>query len=181
MPPPSDVSFAPAAPGGRVRAMTALSFGIIGVIAAVCVYQAVQEAGRAPTWVTGIGMALAPGLGAVIVAGVWFGARIQAYRLAGGELVIVRRFHQPRFPLAGLESAVLDRAAMEGARKRCGNDGLGAVSGRFRSRKLGTFHAYLTNPQHGVVLRWPDRVLVVSPDRGYAFIEAVRKRAGLET
>jgi hypothetical protein len=60
-----------------------------------------------------------------------------------------------------------------------GDDGLGAVTGRFRSRRLGAFRACLTDAEHAVVLRWPDRCLVISPQQHSFFVEAVRKRAGL--
>ena len=61
-----------------------------------------------------------------------------------------------------------------------GNDGLGAIAGRFRSRELGTFTAYVSNKDNAVVLRWPDRVLVVSPERDYEFAKVVRAHAGLK-
>jgi hypothetical protein len=60
-----------------------------------------------------------------------------------------------------------------------GNDGLGAISGRFRSKRLGWFRAYVTDGERAVVLRWPDRCVVISPDQPSWFIETVRKRAGL--
>ena len=72
-----------------------------------------------------------------------------------------------------------DRKALRGARKLVGNDGLGAISGRFRSKHLGPFRAYVTDPDHAVVLRWPDRCLVISPDQHSCFVETLRKRAGL--
>ena len=84
-----------------------------------------------------------------------------------------------RFPLAGLVSASPDREALRGAWKMRGNDGLGAVAGRFRSKRLGAFRAYLTDAEHAVVLRWPDRCVVISPEQHSWFIETVRKRAGL--
>jgi hypothetical protein len=68
---------------------------------------------------------------------------------------------------------------MRHAWKVHGNDGLGAVAGRFRNKRLGAFRAYLTDTEHAVVLRWPDRCLVISPQQDSFFLEAVRKRAGL--
>jgi hypothetical protein len=177
----ADLSFAPAPACGRVRITTALPFGVVLGITALFIGMAVQDMDREPAWVTGLRMALAPGLGLLVISLIWVGARVRAFRLVGAELIVDRRFHKPRFALAGLESIELDRAAMEGARKQVGNDGLGAIAGRFRSKKLGAFRVYLTNPQNAVVLRWPGQTLVVSPDRSFEFIEAVRERAGLKS
>jgi len=60
-----------------------------------------------------------------------------------------------------------------------GNNGLGAIVGRFRSKRLGASRVFLTDAEHAVVMRWPDRCLVISPDQHSYFVEAVRKRAGL--
>jgi hypothetical protein len=177
----ADLSFAPAPACGRVRFMTALSFCIVFAVAALCITMAARDMDHQAAWATGIAMTLAPGLGLLIVVLIWLGARVRAFRLVGAELIVDRRFHKPRFALAGLESIVLDRSAMEGAWKQIGNDGLGAIAGRFRSKKLGTFRVYLTNPENAVVLRWPGQTLVVSPDRSFEFIEAVRERAGLKS
>ena len=86
-----------------------------------------------------------------------------------------------RFPLAGLVGATVDREAMRGAWKLYGNDGLGAVSGRYRSKRLGPFRAYLTDVEHAVVLRWSAGCVVISPQQHSYFVEAVRKRAGLSS
>ena len=76
-------------------------------------------------------------------------------------------------------TAFLARQPMRHAWKLYGNDGLGAYSGRFRSRRLGAFRAYLSDAERAVVLRWPDRCVVISPEQPSYFLEAVRKRAGL--
>ena len=81
-----------------------------------------------------------------------------------------------RLPLAGLVAVETDREALRGAWKIFGNDGLGAYAGRFRSRKLGRFRAYVSDPAWAVVLRWPDRCLVVSPAQPGEFTDAVRAR-----
>jgi hypothetical protein len=113
------------------------------------------------------------------MAAVLWASLIRRYRLAGEELLVERRLRTVRIPLAGLISASIDRDAMRHAWKMYGNDGLGAFSGRFRSRRLGAFRAYLTDAERAVVLRWPDRCVVISPEQPSYFLEAVRKRAGL--
>jgi hypothetical protein len=176
-----NVSFAPASPGLRVRMMTLLGFSMVLVVFAAMGIAGWNAGKDDSPWVAWLAMSLAPVISLAVVTLVWAGARIRAFRLVDGELVIDRLFDHPRFSLQGLESVSSDRAAMQGARKKVGNDGLGAVSGRFRSKKLGLFRAYLTNAEDAIVLRWADRAVVVSPDRGYAFVEAVRERSGLKS
>lgn len=168
-----DAEFAPAPIGARVRFMTLLSFVAVVIVGTVVVVLMLQER-RPPPWPAFVASGIAP----VIVAAIWFTARIRRYRLAAAELQVELPFRIVRFPLEGLNGATLDHEALRGARKVVGNDGLGAISGRFSSKRLGTFRAYVTDKEHAVVLRWPDHCLVISPQQHSLFIEAVRKRAG---
>jgi len=168
-----DASFAPAPAGFRVRLAILLS-AVIAVLAGVVLAVMVLRDPHAPR-----AMVAAGGVTPIALAAVLWAARIRRYRLAGDELQIELRFRTVRFPLAGLVSAAADREAMRHAWKMYGNGGLGAYSGRFRSRRLGPFRAYLTDAGRAVVLRWPGRCLVISPDQPTYFLEAVRKRAGL--
>jgi hypothetical protein len=130
-----------------------------------------------PPWPVVVLIGVAPAL----VVALGLAAHLQRYRIVGRELQIERRFGKVRFSLEGLQNALPDREALRGARKIIGNDGLRAISGRFRSKRLGRFHAYVTDSEHAVVLRWPDRCLVVSPQHPSLFVETVRKRVGLLT
>jgi hypothetical protein len=169
-----DQDFAPAAAGTRVRIVTLLCF--VAVIGAAVANLVLALRHRHPgPWLS----VAAVGGGLAFLVVVWFTARIRGYRLAAAELQVHRPLLIVRFPLEGLQEAVPDRDALRGARKIVGNDGLGAISGRYRSKRLGRFQAYLTDREHAVVLRWPDRSLVVSPDQTAWFIETVRRRAGL--
>ena len=169
-----DAEFAPASIGARVRIMTLLSSVAVVVAGAVVVVLMSQER-RPPPWPVFAASGIAP----VIVAAIWFTARVRRYRLAAAELQIELPFRIVRFPLEGLQGATPDREALRGARKIAGNDGLGAISGRFRSKHLGAFRAFVTDPELAVVLRWPDRCLVISPQHPSLFVETVRKRAKL--
>ena len=171
-----DAEFAPAAMGARVRLTTLLSIVAIVIAGTVVAVLMVQEP-HPPPWPVFLVAGIAP----VIVALLWVTARIQCYRLAGEELQIKLPFRLVRFLLMDLQSATPDREALRGARKIIGNDGLRAISGRFRSKRLGRFHAYVTDPEHAVVLRWPDRCLIISPQHPSVFVEMVRKRAGLSS
>lgn len=168
-----DAEFEPAPAGTRVRLATLLS-AVVVVLASVVAAVVMLHDRQVPRPVFAV-VAIAP----AVMALSWFAARIRRYRLVGKELLVELRFRTVRFPLAGLVSASPDREAMRRAWKVSGNDGLGAVAGRFRSKRLGAFRAYLTDAEHAVVLRWHDRCLVISPKQHSYLIEAVRKRAGL--
>jgi hypothetical protein len=169
-----DAEFAPAALGTRVRIMTLVTIVATVVLGAVVGTGLVTDS-RSPRWLVVKTCGILP----LVFAAIWFTARIQRYRLVGMELQIERRFGTARFSLEGLQQALPDREALRGARTIKANAGLRAISGRFRSKRLGRFHAYVTDAEHAVVLRWPDRCVVISPEQHSFFIETVRKRAGL--
>jgi hypothetical protein len=169
-----DAEFAPAPAGARVRLATMLSSVVVVLAIVAAVVLMARDRHPPPRPVFGA-VAVIPVAFALAV----FAGRMRRYRLVGGELRMEFLFRTVRFPLAGLVSATADREAMRHAWRMYGNDGLGGISGRFRSKRLGFFRAYLTDPEHAVVLRWPGRCLVISPDHPSSFIEAVRKRAGL--
>ncbi len=170
-----DAVFEPAPAGTRVRWATTLAFAVV-VLAMVAVTVAMLRERQPAPWPV---LLLPPGI-FVLFAVIWHGARVKRYRLTADELCIERTFQTVRYPLAGLQSVSFDREAMRGALKVAGNDGLGAVAGRFRSRRLGKFRAYLTDREHAIVLRWPERCLVISPRLHSLFMDDVRKRTGLD-
>jgi hypothetical protein len=169
-----DAVFDPAPAGTWVRLVTVGTFVVVVAIMAAAVTRMLFEP-HPPPWPVVVSLGVAPAL--VVAFG--FAASLQRYRIAGMKLQIERRFGKVRFSLEGLQSALPDREALRGAGKIVGNDGLRAVAGRFRSKRLGRFHAYVTDNEHAVVLRWPDRCLVISPQQHSLFGETVRKRAGL--
>ena len=133
---------------------------------------------RGPSlWVAVLGLCATLLVGGIVVAVSW----IQGYRLDHGALVVERLGRPLVWPLAGLVAVEGDRAALRHALRICGNDGVGAISGRFWSRRLGRFRAYVTDADNAVVLRWPHLTLVVSPDRPATFVAAVRRQADLES
>jgi MFS family permease len=97
------------------------------------------------------------------------------FRIENDVLVMGKK----RRPLSGLVEVVRDPEVLKGAFKLWGNGGVGAIRGCFRSKRLGKFEAFLTDTEHAVVLRWPDRVVAVSPADPEFFIYSARKAAGL--
>jgi len=124
-------------------------------------------------------MGLAPLVGLLVVLPVYFHSQVLGYRVGGGELVAVRRGRLTRFSLQGLQGVEADPEAMKFSWKVFGNDGAGAITGEFRNRRLGDYEALVTDRDRAVVLRWPTRCLVVSPDRPADFVAVVRAHAGL--
>jgi hypothetical protein len=172
---PGPVEFA-APVGRRVRLVTGFSLLVVGVLAVVAVAFVVGGVGPAQQfWPATI----APVLAAAVMVPIMLYSRVHGYRLTEHELQILRRSRQNRFALDGLQGVDVDPKAMAWSIRIIGNDGLGAVTGRFRNRKLGAYRAFVTDLERAVVLRWPDRCVVVSPDRPEEFAAAVRLRAGL--
>lgn len=102
-------------------------------------------------------------------------ARVSHFSVQDSVLVLGRK----RYPLAGLTEVRRDPEVLSKARKVWGNGGLGAILGTFRSKRVGKFEAFLTDPDYAVVLTWPDRVVAVSPADPEYFIHVAREAAGL--
>jgi len=115
------------------------------------------------------------GLLAVVPVFLFEKSRTATFRIDDNTLVLGRKRHA----LEGLLSAEPDPKALARAVRIWGNGGLGAIRGRFWSRRLGTFHAFLTDTDHAVVLRWPGKTVVVSPSDPQFFIHTAREAAGL--
>jgi Bacterial PH domain len=115
---------------------------------------------------------------ALLVGGVIYlieRSRISRFRIEENVLVFGRK----RYPLENLVEAVRDPKVLCWAFRKFGNGGLGSIRGRFWSRRLGSFEAFLTDTRDAVILRWPDRVVAVSPADPEFFIHRAREAAGL--
>jgi hypothetical protein len=56
-----------------------------------------------------------------------------------------------------------------------GNGGLFVFCGLFRNSKLGVYRAFCTDASHAVVLRFPDRTIVVTPAQPEKFVNAIKE------
>lgn len=101
---------------------------------------------------------------------------VRGYRIEGRHLIVRRLFWETRISLEGLRDAAADPEAMRRSLRICGNGGLFSFTGWYRSKRLGTFRAYVTDLHRTVVLTFPNRKIVVSPDRPEPFVEAVLGR-----
>lgn len=103
---------------------------------------------------------------------------VRGYSIEGGSLLVRRLLWSTRIDLAGLRSATADPEAMSGAIRTFGNGGLFSFTGRFRSRRLGSFRAFVTDMSSCVVLILERGTVVVSPDSPERFVELARIRSG---
>ena len=95
---------------------------------------------------------------------------IRGYRIDNGELVVRRPLWSTRYSLAGLSSAARDPRALRLTVLGFGNNGFFAVNGWRRVEPYGWCRALATDAANAVVLRTPERTLIVSPDRPDAFV-----------
>ncbi len=103
---------------------------------------------------------------------------VRGYQLAPGWLRVRRLLGWTRISLNGLRSAEADAGAIRGSLRVFGNGGLFSFSGWYWNRRLGRYRMLLTDPERAVILRWADRIVVVSPDRPGEFVNTVRALAG---
>ncbi len=101
---------------------------------------------------------------------------IQGYTLSGDILLIQRLGWQSKLNLRNLMSAEIDPEAMSRSIRTFGNGGLFCFAGAFRNKKLGSYRAFATDPKRSVILKFPNRTVVVTPDQPDVFITTVKKQ-----
>lgn len=105
---------------------------------------------------------------------------IRGYELRGRTLVIRRVVSDKPISLSGLRSVAEDAVATRRSIRLLGKGGLFGFTGLFWSRSLGRYRAFVTDPAKAVVLKYEDRVIVVSPDPPSDFVAAVREACRLD-
>ena len=98
---------------------------------------------------------------------------VRGYTIERDSILVHRLLWATRLPRTGLKSATYDPALISGGIRIFGNGGFFSFTGLFRNKQLGTYRAYLTDPARAVVLRYGDRVVVVSPSDPERFAAAV--------
>ncbi|HTA30285.1 MAG TPA: PH domain-containing protein [Candidatus Cybelea sp.] len=100
--------------------------------------------------------------------------RIRSYEMSGGNLIVKVGFGEKLFPLTGLEKVEITEAPFSGAWRTLGVGGLWSYYGRFRSAQLGAFRAYATSSASGVLLVWPDKKVLITPQEPEQFLQAMK-------
>ncbi len=99
---------------------------------------------------------------------------IRGYEVRNNVLHIQRLGWRTTLDLVGLESAETDPEAMKGSIRLFGNGGLFCFAGKFRNKKLGSYRAFATDRKLAVVLKFRNKVVVVTPDKPVDFCELVK-------
>jgi len=101
---------------------------------------------------------------------------IRGYTITSDAILVQRLFWTTRLPLAGLQSAQFEPSAMRSSLRTFGNGGLFSFTGFFRNKELGTYRAFVTDPNRTVVLRFSNRTVVVSPAAPEEFVQDISVR-----
>src|SRR5512140_3086250 len=142
---------------------------ILSVIILGCVSYAAFRVVPTPSGFThdfGTGVAFIPLL--LLVGCVFFVVR--GFTLDPTELVVTRLITSTRIPLEGLTHVWTDPNVLKGSIRVVGNGGLFSFTGWFYSRRLGRYRLFATDFRHAVVLKFRDRVVVITPASPEAFI-----------
>lgn len=102
---------------------------------------------------------------------------IRSYAIEPNTLAIQRLLWTTRLPLSGLQSAEVLPDAMRGSLRLFGNGGMLSITGLYRNRALGNYRAFVTDLKHTVVLRFPKRTIVVSPENPEQFVAEISRFA----
>ncbi len=159
---------APWAP--RIKVASVVAVAMLAVVAAML--WGTLPRGSAATGAIASFLVVVPPL--VVLGALFFVVR--GYEIDGNRLGVQRLLWVTSLPLDGLQRAWHDPEAMRRSIRIFGNGGLFAISGLFRNRALGNYRAFVTRPDHAVVLRTPSRVVVVSPAEPRAFLHALSAR-----
>jgi hypothetical protein len=102
---------------------------------------------------------------------------VRSYAIEPNVLAIRRLLWTTRLPLAGLQSAEVSPNVMRGSLRLFGNGGMFSITGLFRNRALGNYRAFVTDLTKTVVLRFPKRTVVVSPENPERFVGDISRFA----
>ena len=154
--------------GTMLQLSTAMSVLLLACLPLVGLF-AGPRSGAAVVFTWYLSMVVAPLL--VLFIGVFF--VIRGYVLTPRVLRVQRLGWESRVPLAGLRAAEVSADAMRRSIRLFGNGGLFCFAGLFRNKSLGRYRAFATDPKRSVVLRFEDRIVVVTPGEPAAFVAAL--------
>jgi hypothetical protein len=102
---------------------------------------------------------------------------IRTYTIEPNVLAIQRLLWTTRLPLSGLQSAEAMPNAMRSNLRLFGNGGMFSITGLYRNRALGNYRTFVTDLTKTVVLRFPKRTIVVSPENPAQFVADISRFA----
>ena len=128
--------------------------------------------GRASTLITIILYSLIPLL--ILFVSLLF--TVRGYSVLGNSFRVRRLMWYTDIDISMLQSVEYDPKAMTGAMRTFGNGGLFSFSGSYKSGKLGSFKAYVTDFKKCVIIITAGHTVVVSPDNPELFMEVLRSQ-----
>ena len=155
--------------GVSLKLMTAVSVGVLLGIPAIGL-----STGPHGNLIWIMGMIVMP----LLILGVAVFFVIRGYMVIDRQLLVQRLGWNSQLSLDNLVSVEYDPQAMRRSLRTFGNGGLFCFAGQFRNKRLGAYRAFATAPQLAVVLKFPDRTVVVTPDDPQKFVDAVNRLIG---
>ena len=100
---------------------------------------------------------------------------IKGYVINDQQLLVERPGWDYVIELGELQQVYVDPNAMARSLRLFGNGGLFCFAGLFQNKTLGRYRVFATNPRNAVVLKFPARTIVVSPDNPEKFVSTTQQ------
>ncbi len=113
---------------------------------------------------------------APVCLAILFGASlftIRGYTVLDEVILVHRLLWATRLPRGPIVSVVFDPKLLRSSVKFFGNGGLFSFTGLYWNRQLGRYRAFVTDQSRALILRYPDRTVVLSPESPQAFVSAL--------
>ena len=111
----------------------------------------------------------------IVVLAIAFVSMVSGYTLTATQLEVERPLWNTVFPLAEFLSVAGDQEVFKGSVRLFGNGGIFSFTGFFWKRGLGCYRAFATDPGRAVVLKFRNRIIVITPDDPLRFIVRVAR------
>ncbi len=145
-------------------------FSFLATLLLVGVFGGMIFSGRASTLVTMILYSLIP----LLTLSISLLFTVRGYSISENTFRIRRLMWYTDIDISMLQSVEYDPKAMTGSIRTFGNGGLFSFSGRYKSGKLGSFKAYVTDFNNCVTIKTSGLTLVVSPENPDLFVTILR-------
>ena len=143
---------------------------ILGTVLLIGIFGSMILSGRAGTLITIVLYSSTP----LLILSISLMFTVKGYSISGNSLRIKRLLWYTVIDIAMLKSVECDPKAFTGSIRTFGNGGLFSFSGNYKSGKLGSFKAYVTDFKRCVVIITAGQTVVVSPDNPELFVEVLR-------
>jgi hypothetical protein len=122
----------------------------------------------------GVGLWIGIGLLSLVLGCALF--IVRGYTVTADSILVHRLFWSTRLPLNNLAFATFQPDVMRWSIRVLGNGGFFSFTGLYRNRLLGRYRAFVTDRQRTVVLRYPRRTVVISPDPPEEFVHELKDK-----